>query len=144
MMHMHQSSDQACVCTLLRKASRAVTRLYDERLTAHGLTVTQFAILRHLARNGDLQLNHLAERLVMERTSLYRTIAPVARAGWVAIEQVDGRAKVAHLTPAGRDVMDRAESDWSSAQSTLLGGMDGTEWRALQGSLDRLTDMAHA
>lgn len=144
MMHMHQSSDQACVCTLLRKASRAVTRLYDERLAAHGLTVTQFALLRHLARHGDLQLNHLAERLVMDRTSLYRTIAPVERAGWVAIGQIDGRAKVAHLTAAGRNVMNRAESDWSSAQATLLGGMDGTEWQALQGSLGRLTEMAQA
>lgn len=144
MMHMHQYSDQPCICTLLRKASRAVTRLYDERLAAHGLTVTQFAILRNLARHGDLQLNHLAERLVMERTSLYRTIAPVERAGWIAIEQIDGRAKVARLTAAGRDVMERAESDWSSAQETLLGGIEGTEWQALQGSLGRLTDMAQA
>lgn len=144
MMHMHQYSDQPCICTLLRKASRAVTRLYDERLAAHGLTVTQFAILRNLARHGDLQLNHLAERLVMERTSLYRTIAPVERAGWIAIEQIDGRAKIARLTAAGRDVMERAESDWSSAQETLLGGIEGTEWQALQGSLGRLTDMAQA
>lgn len=143
-MHMHQYSDQPCICTLLRKASRAVTRLYDERLAAHGLTVTQFAILRNLARHGDLQLNHLAERLVMERTSLYRTIAPVERAGWIAIEQIDGRAKIARLTAAGRDVMERAESDWSSAQETLLGGIEGTEWQALQGSLGRLTDMAQA
>ncbi len=40
--------------------------------------------------------------------------------------------------------MERAESDWSSAQETLLGGIEGTEWQALQGSLGRLTDMAQA
>lgn len=129
---------------MLRKASRAVTRLYDERLAGHGLTVTQFAILRNLAREGDLPLNRLAQLLVMDRSSLYRTIAPVERHGWVTIAPIDGRTKVACLTPAGRAVMERAESDWAKAQAQMLAGLEAGEWQALQASLRRLTEAAHA
>ena len=141
-MHMHQYADQPCACTTLRKASRAVTRFYDERIAAHGLTITQFAILRNLAREGDLQLNRLADLLEMDRTSLYRTIAPVERSGWVSIEAVSGRAKAAQLTDAGRNVMRQAEADWAGAQDDLLGAIGADAWTALRGTLGRLTEGA--
>ena len=76
-MHMHQSS--TCACTALRKASRAVGRLYDEMLADSGLTTAQFAILRHLARAESLPLSRLADHLVMDRTSLYRGLTPMLR-----------------------------------------------------------------
>ena len=129
---------------MLRKASRAVTRLYDERLAAHDMTVTQFAILRNIARADGLQLNHLADKLVMDRTSLYRTIAPIERHGWVTIEPVDGRTKIARLTDAGRAAMHAAEADWASAQQAMVTGLAPGEWEALQGTLARLTESAQA
>jgi len=142
-MHMHHNSPQACACTALRKASRAVTRLYDERLAAHGLTTTQFAILRHLARaEGELPLSRLAERLVMDRTSLYRTLTPLTRQGWVTVANGDGRTKLAHLTEAGRTAMHDAEGDWHAAQGDLLDPITESEWRALLGTLDRLVATA--
>jgi DNA-binding MarR family transcriptional regulator len=139
MMHMHQI---ACACTALRKASRAVTRLYDERLAAHGMTTTQFSILRHLARAGDLPLSRLADRLVMDRTSLYRTLTPVERAGWVAVDIGPGRSKLARLTAAGRAAIASAEDDWQSAQDRVVGELAGDEWQALLGTLDRLVEAA--
>ncbi len=138
MMHMHQDSPPACACTALRKASRAVTRLYDERLAAHGMTTTQFSILRSLARAGDLPLSRLAERLVMDRTSLYRTLAPVTRAAWVVVEDGPGRAKLARLTEAGRAAMAAAQDDWDIAQAEVLGELDPGEWQAMLGTLGRL------
>jgi DNA-binding MarR family transcriptional regulator len=143
MMHMHQSDSLACACTTLRKASRAVTRLYDERLAAHGMTTTQFAILRNLARaEGVLPLSRLADRLVMDRTSLYRTLAPMTRGGWVVVEQGAGRSKLAKLTDEGRTAMAGAESDWRRAQAHLLGEIDQAEWQAMIGTLDRLIEAA--
>src|SRR5690349_18366919 len=110
MMHMHHEADPAagpCVCTALRKATRAVSRVYDEALEAAGLTTTQFAILRHVARAGTPPLSRLAEQLVMDRTSLYRTLEPMQRHGWVAIAPAPaGRAKLVSLTPEGVAVMD--------------------------------------
>lgn len=143
MMYMHHDTIQACACTALRKASRAVTRLYDERLASHGMTTTQFAILRNLARaEGEMPLSRLAERLVMDRTSLYRTLTPVERAGWITLTAGPGRAKLARLTDAGRAAMRGAEGDWEIAQHDLTGGIDAAEWHALLGTLDRLVGAA--
>lgn len=145
MMYMHQTDSAACACTTLRKASRAVTRLYDERLASHGMTTTQFAILRNLARaDGELPLSRLADRLVMDRTSLYRTMTPVTRAGWATIEDAGGRAKLARLTDAGRTAMAGAESDWEAAQAHLLGEIDRDEWQTMIGTLDRLIEASQA
>jgi DNA-binding MarR family transcriptional regulator len=137
---MHHDVLRACACTTLRKASRAVTRLYDERLAPHGMTTTQFAILRNLARaeRGEMPLSRLAERLVMDRTSLYRTLAPIERAGWIALAAGSGRSKLARLTEAGRTAMQAAEGDWEKVQDDVIGGIDPAEWRALLGTLDRL------
>ncbi|WP_210318494.1 MarR family winged helix-turn-helix transcriptional regulator [Aureimonas endophytica] len=138
---MHHSS-APCACTSLRKASRALTRLYDEQLAAHGMTTTQFAILRHLARDGELGLSRLAERLVMDRTSLYRTLAPIERAGWVRIETADRRSKAARLTDAGAAALHAAEGSWAAAQDRVLAELEGGEWQALITTLNRLTELA--
>ncbi|WP_264442231.1 MarR family winged helix-turn-helix transcriptional regulator [Novosphingobium sp. JCM 18896] len=140
---MHHEKISACACTALRKASRAVTRLYDERLAAHGMTTTQFSILRNLARaEGEMPLSRLAEKLVMDRTSLYRTLTPVERVGWIALASGPRRSKLARLTPAGRAAMQGAEGDWEAAQDDLLGEIPANEWQVLLGTLDRLVGAA--
>ena len=86
MMYMHHESlSGPCACTTLRKAARAVGRVYDEALAGKGMTTAQFAILRHVWRGGSVPLSRLADSLVMDRTSLYRALAPVEAKGWVAV-----------------------------------------------------------
>ncbi len=132
-----------CACTALRKVSRAVTRVYDDRLAAHGMTTTQFAVLRNLAREGRMPLSRLADLLVMERTTLYRALAPIARKGWVTVTPADrGHAKDVALAPAGRAAMDAAEPDWRAVQDDLVGAMGAPEWQALEASLRALTAFA--
>ena len=145
MMHIHHDmvdSAVPCVCTSLRKASRAVTRVYDERLARHGMTTTQFAVLRHLVRHGPLSLSRLAELLVMDRTSLYRTLGPIERQGWIAIEQGQGRAKQAALTAAGRSAMKAAETDWGACQADLVTAIGPSQWEALAHQLQALVETA--
>jgi len=112
-----------CACTSLRKASRAVTRLYDAALAPHGMSTVQFSVLRHIAREtgdaGGVALSVLADLLVMERTSLYRTLVPLERQGWVVVTQARGRIRHAALTPAGNAAIAAAHADWSNAQAVL-------------------------
>ena len=141
-MH-HDLESLPCACTALRKASRAMSRLYDEALAPAGLTTCQYAILRHLARSGDLPLSRLAELLVMDRTSLYRAIAGTERAGWVRIDSAGhGRTRIAVLTGSGRVAMDAATPLWAAAQGRIVGAVGAAEWRALAGSLGELTAIA--
>jgi DNA-binding MarR family transcriptional regulator len=124
------SGDLPCACTTLRKASRAVARLYERHLAEAGLTATQFAILRAIERRGTYNLRPLADELVMDRTSLYRAIAPLERDGLVAIEAdaVDGRARQASLTEAGRKRIVLALPHWRVAQSTFIEGFGAGDY----------------
>lgn len=133
-----------CACTALRKASRAITRLYDERLAGHDMTITQFAILRNLAREGDLPLSRLAELLVMERTSLYRTLAPVEQHGWITIADGAARSKIARLTDGGRKAMAAATPDWEAVQGEMIAVVGAPAYAALTGQLQQLTMAASA
>lgn len=133
-----------CVCTTLRKTSRAVTRAYDEGLVGTGMTITQFAVLRTLDRQGEVALSRLAELLVMDRTSLYRLIAPLERQGWVRITDGAGRAKLAAITDTGRAALLAATPAWEKVQGGLVDALGADAWAVLQAQLRVLGSAAHA
>jgi len=140
---MHQEKPSfACACTMLRKATRAVARAYDEALAGHGMTTAQFAILRHVARGEPLALSRLAEQLAMDRTSLYRALAPIEKQGWVTVQPGDGRTKLAALTPAGRNALAAAEPDWEAVQGRVEDGMGMELLRGLDLALRKLVQSA--
>lgn len=142
MMHMHHLSlkaeEAACACTALRKASRAVSRIYDEALEGEHMSIVQFSILRHIAREGDLPLMRLADLLVMDRTTLYRALKPVEQRGWVRLGNGAGRAKLAGLTDAGRKALQQATGTWQKAQAALLTSFGAQEWAEIEAGLNRL------
>ena len=143
MMHMHQSTlEGPCACTTLRKAARAVARVYDDALAGRGMTTAQFAILRHVARGGSVPLSRLADSLVMDRTSLYRALAPLEAKGWVAVSAGQGKAKLAALTPEGHSAMENAEADWAAVQTRIVGTMGPENWAGLEAGLRALTAFA--
>ena len=59
-----------CACLNLRKASRAVTQIFDQALLASGLRSTQLQVLVTFASSGTTTITQLAEELIMDRTSL--------------------------------------------------------------------------
>ena len=143
MMYMHHDSTAGpCACTALRKAARAVSRLYDQALAAHAMSTAQFAILRHVARGAPLPLSRLAEQLVMDRTSLYRALAPLEARGWITVAPGPGKSRLATLTAGGRDAMDDAEDDWRAVQDRITGAMGDAQWHALQSALHVVTGLA--
>ncbi len=132
MMHMHDANSSGCACTALRKASRAITRLYDAGLVAHGLTISQFALLRHIARAGEIGLSRLAEAMVMDRTTLYRLLRPVEAAGWVETRaEAKGKTRLARLTAEGKAVIARAEADWQACQDEVRRRLGEPVWADL-------------
>ena len=136
-------TDLACVCTSVRKAARAVSRGYDAALGPQDLNANRLAILRTIARAGELPLSRLAEALVMDRTSLYRAIGPMVRSSWIAVDAAPrGRARIARLTALGRDVMDGAAAPWEAAQTALVEAFGVERWRSLQRELQALVTTA--
>lgn len=136
------ASATPCACTALKKASRAISRRYDDALAGTGLGIAQFAILRSIARNGDMPLSRLAEAMVMDRTSLYRALGPLTRQGWIAIASGAGRSKSASLTPEGIAAMEAATGPWEAAQSRFVADLGADRWTALQSLLGDVLDAA--
>lgn len=134
----------ACACAVLRKAARAISRVYDEAMAPTGLTTAQFSLLRHLARAGAPPLTRLAEALVMDRTSLYRTLQPLVRDGLVEVAPGKGRAKRAVLTEAGRARIEIAAPHWDAAQQAFLDRYGAKDWMAIDEALKRVVEVAGA
>ncbi len=109
---------QECNCLALRQAARHVTQFYDQRLAPTGLRTTQFSILAKLKRLGPMTINALARELVMDRTTLGRTMLPLDRDGLITIKDgtLDRRSKELHLTRAGTARLVAARKLWSDAQ----------------------------
>jgi DNA-binding MarR family transcriptional regulator len=116
-----------------------VARSYETELAAAGVTATQMAILRALEREGAQELSRLAERLVLERTSLYRALGPLEANGFVLVKpSTDARAKVASLSASGRRKIAEALPHWRRAQDGFVGRLGVAEWEVLATKLDRL------
>ena len=127
---------QPCACTTVRKANRALYRFYEIAMAGTGLSITQFSILRSLKRTGPSPLSTLAETLVMERTSLYRTIAPLVEAGAITLKEGDNKKiKIADLTPNGIAMIEAARPNWEKAQNAIMAAIGETEWAALSKTL---------
>ena len=128
-----------CVCNTLRMAARRVTQLYDEALRPSGLRVTQFSILATLARLGAANLTPLTEALVMDQTTLTRSLQLLEAQGLIErVAQPDGRVKAMRVTARGRRALRHAGALWAQAQTSVLRAVGTASWRATRRGLARL------
>ena len=106
-----------CTCSRLRRATRAVTQLYDDALEPVGLRVTQLSLLRTLQRQGTLRIGDLAARTLLDRTALSRNLDPLAERNWVAIAPGrDARTREVTLTRQGIVAIAAAAPHWDRVQ----------------------------
>ena len=126
-----------CNCLALRQAARHVTQFYDQCLAPSGLRTTQLSILAKLRRLGPLTINALARELVMDRTTLGRTMLPLERDGLISIEDgsLDRRSKELHLTKAGAERVRVARKLWSEAQARFDAAFGGERASNLRSEL---------
>jgi DNA-binding MarR family transcriptional regulator len=134
-----------CTCLALRRATRRVTQIYDAHMKPLGLRITQFAVLGNLAGDGSgaaapLSITALARRLGLDRSTLGRNVRPLLKAGLVAMEGgADRRAHTLALTPAGREVLEKAIPLWREAQRHVSEKLGREKTRALRAVLDETT-----
>jgi DNA-binding MarR family transcriptional regulator len=129
-----------CNCLALRQAARHVTQFYDQYLAATGLRTTQFSILAKLQGLGPMTINALARELVMDRTTLGRTMLPLERDGLIAIREgtLDRRSKELAVTKAGTERLQRAAKLWVEAQKEFeerFGARRAADLRGLLGEV---------
>lgn len=139
------SVPRPCACTAVRRASRILARAFDAVLEPVGLNVTQLAVLRAVQRHEGEPLTRVAEDLCMDRTSLYRAVAPMQRDGWLKLAPgSDARSRTARFTTGGQRVLDAADSPWARRQIAIVDRFGREKWAALVSELERLAACTRA
>ena len=131
-----------CLCTKLRRASRGVTRIYDEALADVGLNAAQFSLLRYLQRLGQPSISALAEAMGLDRSTLGRNLRVVEGRGLLQLGGgSDQRSRQVALTDAGVRVLEQGAPLWERAQQELalrLGADKRAELMALLDDLETI------
>ncbi|HJU23601.1 MAG TPA: MarR family winged helix-turn-helix transcriptional regulator [Casimicrobiaceae bacterium] len=97
-----------------------------------GLRVTQFSLLRTLARDGPLRISDLAERQLLDRTALSRNLDPLVAQNHVKIAAgADARTREASITRKGASALRSAEPHWERAQHDVAKRLGSRKLHAL-------------
>jgi DNA-binding MarR family transcriptional regulator len=130
------------MCGNFRRASRALTHLYDDALRPTGLRATQFTILQVLSRAREVSQGQLGQILAMDSTTLTRTLRIMSREGWIAERRgKDRRERWLRLAKAGRDRFNRALPAWLKLQAHLERQLGEKRWRELHRLTNEVTTL---
>jgi DNA-binding MarR family transcriptional regulator len=132
-----------CACEGLRRAARATSNLYEGALAPFGLTATQLAILVGTRLAGAVPLSRLAERLTLDRTSLYRAVRPLQRRGYLRLRPGrTQRERRATLTAKGERLLQEALPIWETTQRGFVAAVGAPAWAALSSALAQVVPVA--
>lgn len=124
--------DLSCMCASFRRASRALTQMYEQELRPEGLRATQFTILQALTLAGEITQGQLGGALAMDSTTLTRTLTIMRRGGWVRMRRGEDRREWRlGLTKEGEAMYKRALPAWERIQKKLRKQIGSTEWEQL-------------
>ena len=133
---------RTCACFKVRKAARAVTKLYEVVLRPIGLRPTQFSLLMATRVMGPVTVVKLAQVTVMDRTTLTRNLQVLEKRGLIAINPgEDRREREVTLTASGMEVLAQAVPLWEAAQERVRKALGEEKMGNLMDGLSEMTAM---
>jgi DNA-binding MarR family transcriptional regulator len=131
-----------CHCATLRQAARAVTAMYDARLSRHGVRLTQFTILKALFRAELTSMRALSDALLLDQTTLSRMLATLRTRALVRSQPdaTDRRVQLWCLTRIGEALYETCLPDWREAQRDLERQGGKPDLQAFSDGIYRLTE----
>ncbi len=134
---------RTCACYKVRKAARAVTKLYEEVLRPVGLRATEFSLLMATRVLGPVTVVKLAQVTVMDRTTLTRNLQILEKRGLITIKPgEDRREREVTLTAAGMEVLAQAVPLWEKAQERVRQGLGEEKMQNLLSDLSEMISLA--
>jgi DNA-binding MarR family transcriptional regulator len=128
----YEAAVGACAVHNLRRASRNVTRYFDEVLEPSGLKATQLDVLITVWRMEGATIGGVADALAMDRTTLTRGLNGLETRGLISIiPAVDRRARRIRLTDQGRGALEVALPLWHQAQERVVQALGDGRWAGL-------------
>src|SRR5208283_1072451 len=125
-----------CACFNLRRASRLITRRFDEAFRGFGLKATQLSVLMAIYHAPDQPLSKLASILGMDRTSLTRNLNILHDKGLVLVEGSDDkRERRIGISPEGERLLEEVSPVWRKVQAEVEETLGGEHWGNLLSGL---------
>ena len=126
-----------------RRTARAVTRLYDMALQESGIRSTQFAILVGIAKNQPVSVGALGDLLVIDSTTLTRSLRLLKKEGLIAISnRAARRQRFLTITAKGEHMLARSLPAWRKAHERFVATIGSEYWVELRSELERLAHVA--
>lgn len=138
------TTDFAAVCAShnMRKATRVITSIFEERLRPLGLRITQLTLLMALQKTESITITKLSDVLAMDRTTLSRELKPLAEQGLISISEGDDRRRrLIALTPTGRTKLETAVPLWRDAQTRVVEHIGADRYEALLGYFRQIDEL---
>jgi len=127
----------------VRKAARAITKLYDEAFRPIGLRATQCSLLVATRILAPVTVIKLAQASVMDRTTLTRNLQVLEKRGLIEIRPgKDRREREVILTAAGLQVLAKAIPLWEAAQNRVRKGLGEERMHNLLSGLSEMIALA--
>ena len=126
-----------CLCLHVQRAARVLARRFDEALRPFALTNGQFSLLMSLNRPEPPAMGAVASLLSMDRTTLTAALKPLEKRGLLKVtrDATDRRARILHLTEAGRQLLARAVPVWQKTHKEIEEVAPGVDWDGLRRDL---------
>ena len=128
-------------CFAVRRAARHISQLYEKHLAKAHVTPNQFNILCALDLSGSMTMAELAQTMLLDRTTLVRTLQPLLRENLVDSTQSPGSARALKLaiTACGSQRLQTASAHWLAAQREFEVEFGEPEAGSLRTDLFRMT-----
>jgi DNA-binding MarR family transcriptional regulator len=134
-----------CASFNFRRTARAVTRMYDLALQESGIRSTQFAILVGIAKNQPVAIGALADVLIIDRTTLTRSLRLLQKEGLITIsDRSIMRQRFLSVTPKGERTLERSLPVWRKAHERFIATVGSDYWTELRNELERLAHVVVA
>jgi DNA-binding MarR family transcriptional regulator len=132
-----------CASLNFRRTARAVTKLYDLAFQGTGIRSTQFTILIAVAKVQPVPINQLGEILVIDSTTLTRSLAKLQKQGLLTVsKRAERRQRFVSLTEAGVKSLEDSLPGWRAAQERFVKAIGSDFWLGFRSELERLAHVA--
>jgi DNA-binding MarR family transcriptional regulator len=136
------SGTSGCAAYQFRRTSRAVARLYDAALSPSGIRSTQFAILTAIAKLQPVAISRVAEILVIDLTTMTRSLKLLQKEGLVQIAPRGARRqRLLTLTSKAEKALAAAVPLWREMQARFLAEL-GRKWPDFRDGLEHAAQVA--
>ena len=138
----YEKQPSTCSCINLRRASQALTEVYDKILAPSGLKIGQYLLLRNVKALSPVNVSTLALEIRLDRTTIVRNLKPLEKRNIIIdISTKGARNRQLKLTDEGLKILEIATPYWLESQNFIeqyLGKEDRNALTALLSKIEAL------